>query len=437
MSMLIKKGRVIDPANNRDGEFDILIENGKISKVGKDLKDRSKNTIDAKGKIVAPGLVDMHAHLREPGREDTETIKTGARAGVKGGFTSILAMPNTEPCCDNQSVARYIIEESRKADLANVLPIGAITKSRKGLELSEMWELKDSGVVAFSDDGASVEDASIMRYALEYAAMCGVPIITHSENKALSGDGVMNEGFISTLLGMEGIPSESESTIAGRDIELAGIAGAKLHIAHVSAKETVDTIRKARSKGMRVTAEVTPHHIALTDSCLKTFDTNTKVNPPLRSSGDREALKKALKDNTIDVIATDHAPHLESEKDIEFDRAPFGMIGLETALAICIMELIENKILTWPELITKLSLNPSKILGIDRGTLSEGAPADITIIDPGKEWVYKKEEIESRSTNSPFVGWTLKGRATDVIVSGRVVMRDGVISSQPNETIQS
>lgn len=428
MSILIKKGHVVDPANKRDDALDILIENGKISKVEKNLKDKTKNVIDAKGKIVVPGLVDMHAHLREPGREDTETIKTGAQAGVKGGFTSIAAMPNTEPCCDNQSVVRYIIEESRKANLANIFPISAITRTRKGVELSEMWELKEAGSVAFSDDGASVKDASIMRHALEYAAMCEMPVIAHCEDRALSGDGVAHEGFISTMLGLEGIPAKAESTVVCRDIELAEIAGAMLHIAHVSAKESVDILRRARDRGVRVTAETTPHHLALTDSCLKTFDTNAKVNPPLRSSDDREALKKALQDNTIDVIATDHAPHLESEKDVEFDRAPFGMIGLETALSICVMELIEKKVLTWPELIMKLSLNPSKILGIGRGTLSEGAPADITIIDPSKEWVYKKDEIVSKSTNSPFLGWTLKGRATDVIVWGRVVMRERKIA---------
>jgi dihydroorotase len=422
MSILIKKGHVVDPANKRDGVFDILVEDGKISRVEKDIKQKAETVIDAKGKIVTPGLIDMHAHLREPGREDAETIKTALRAAVKGGFTSVASMPNTTPCCDNQSVARFIIEEARAANLANVFPVGAITKGREGKELSEMWDVKEAGALAFSDDGNSVKDASIMRRALEYASMFEAPIISHCEDRELSDDGVMHEGFTSTVLGLAGIPSRAESTVVERDIELAEIAATKIHIAHVSAKESIDAIKKGKERGVRVTAEVTPHHLALTDSCLKTFDTNMKVNPPLRTEEDRKALKKALKDNTIDVIATDHAPHLENEKDVEFDRAPFGAIGLETTLSICIMELIEGKVLNWPELVRKLSLNPAKILGIERGTLSEGAPADITIIDPAKEWVYKKEEIESKSSNSPFIGWTLKGLATDVIVGGRKVI---------------
>jgi dihydroorotase len=421
MSILIKKGHVIDPANKRDGVFDILAKDGKVSKIGKDLKDKAELVIDGKGKIVTPGLVDMHTHLREPGREDRETIKTGLAAAVKGGFTSVASMPNTTPCCDNQSVVRFIIEEGKSANLANVFPIGAITKGREGKELSEMWDLKEAGSLAFSDDGGSVKDSFLMRRALEYASMFDTPIISHCEDAALSEGGVMHEGFVSTVLGLGPIPSRAESTIVARDIELAEIAGAKIHIAHVSAKESVDIIKKAKEKGIKVTAEVTPHHLALTDVCVKTFDTNTKVNPPLRGAADREALKKALKDNTIDVIATDHAPHLESEKDVEFDNAPFGIIGLETALSICIMELIDKKVLSWPELVRKLSLNPSQILGIERGTLSEGASADVTIIDPDKEWIYKKEDIKSKSTNSPFIGWTLKGLATHVIVGGRLV----------------
>lgn len=424
MNILIKKGRVIDPANRRDGIFDILVEDGKISKVEKAINKKADLVIDAKGKIVAPGLVDMHAHLREPGREDEETVKTGLRAAIKGGFTSVASMPNTNPACDEQSVARFIIEEAKKASLANVFPVGAITKKRESQELSEMDDLKEAGCVAFSDDGNPVNEAALMRRALEYSSMLGIPIISHCEDKTLSEGGVMHEGYVSTTLGLRPIPSRAESTIAERDIELAEMAKAQIHIAHVSAEETVNTIKKAKEKGAKVTAEVTPHHLALTDACVKTFDTNTKVNPPLRTEKDRQALKKALKDKTIDVIATDHAPHLESEKDVEFDHAPFGMVGFETALSICITELIKTKILTWPELIEKLSLNPSKILGIKRGTLSEGAPADITVIDPEKEWVYKKEESESKSSNSPFIGWTLKGMATDVIVAGKAAMKN-------------
>jgi len=424
MSILIRKGRVIDPANKRDGLFDILIEEGKIIKIAKTISKKTKGAIDAKDKIVSPGLIDMHTHLREPGREDKETIYTGVKAAIKGGFTSICSMPNTNPACDNQSVAKFIIDEAKKALLGNVFPVGALTKKREGKELSEMADLKKAGCVAFSDDGSSVKDSSLMRKALEYASMLGKPVMSHCEDKDLAESGVMHEGFISTTLGLKGIPSSAESTVVERDVQLAKMTGSTIHIQHVSAKESINVIKQAKEDGIMVTAEVTPHHIALTDICTKTFDTNTKVNPPLRTEEDKAALKDALKKGIIDAIATDHAPHLESEKDVEFDYAPFGMIGLETALSLCITELIDKKVLNWAELIEKLSLNPSRILKLGRGALSEGEIADITIIDPGKEWVYKKEDIESKSSNSPFIGWTLKGFANDVIVGGRIVMKD-------------
>jgi len=315
-------------------------------------------------------------------------------------------------------------DEAEKGKLANLFPIGTITKGREGKELSEIAELKESGCSALSDDGGSIDDTGLMRRALEYASSFGIPIISHCEDKKLSEGGSINEGFISTTLGLKGIPNKSESIMIERDLALTELAKAKIHIAHVSTEEGVRLIKEAKSKGIDVTAEVTPHHLALTDACCKTYDTNTKVNPPLRGSKDIEALKKGLKDGTIDVIASDHAPHLENEKDIEFDKAPFGMIGLETALGIAVSELISTKILTWSELIEKLSLNPAQVLGVERGTLSEGARADITIIDPEREWVYKKEEIESKSANSPFIGWKLKGLATDVIIDGRIVMKD-------------
>ena len=424
MSILIKNGRVIDPANKKDAILDILIEDGKISKVAKNITKKTKIVIDAKDKIVTPGLIDMHAHLREPGREDKETIQTASKAAIKGGFSSIVSMPNTTPPCDSSSTARLIIEKAKEANIANVFPVGAITKKREGKELSEMADLKRTGCVGFSDDGNSVKEAYLMRRALEYASMLDMPILAHCEDASLIEGACMHEGFTSTVLGLKGMPSHAESTIVERDIELSSLAGARLHIQHVSAKESVDVIKNAKSKNIKVTAEVTPHHLALTDNCLKTFDTNTKVNPPLRTEEDRKALKKALKDGTIDVIATDHAPHLESEKEVEFDYAPFGMIGLETALSICVMELIDEKILTWSEFIQKISLNPAKILGIKRGTLAENEIADITIIDPKTEWTYKKENIQSKSCNSPFIGWKLKGFAKDVIVGGKIVMKD-------------
>lgn len=425
MSILIRKGHVVDPANKRDGVFDILVEDGKIARVAKNINKKTETVIDAKNKIVIPGLIDMHAHLRDPGREDEETILTAGRAAVKGGFTSLCAMPNTNPPCDNQSIARFIVEEARKAGMVNVFPAGTITASRAGAELSEMADMKEAGCVAFSDDGDSVKNSFLMRTALEYASMLGVPLLSHCEDKILAQDGVMHEGYVSTVLGLKPIPSRAESTIAERDIELTAMAGARLHIQHVSAEETVKIIKEAKESGIKVTAEVTPHHLALTDAALKTYDTNTKVNPPLRAERDRRALVKALKEGIIDVIATDHAPHLESEKDVEFDRAPFGMIGLETALSVVIACLIETKILTWTQLVEKMSLNPAKILGLKKGTLSEGAAADITIIDPAREWVYEKGKSESKSSNSPFIGRTLKGLARDVIIGGRVVMKDG------------
>lgn len=425
MSLLIKNGHVIDPASKLEGVFDILVESGKISKVGKEIKTKADKTIDAKGKIVVPGLIDMHVHLREPGREDKETILSGAKAAAKGGFTSIACMPNTTPACDNQAIVKFIKEEARKAALVNVFPIGCITKGREGKELAEIAELKESGCVALSDDGDGVQSAGLMRRALEYASSFGVPIISHCEDASLAGEGVVNEGYISTILGLDGIPNKAESVMIQRDLELAEVAKAKLHIAHISTKEGVALVRQAKERNIDVTAEVTPHHIALTDTCCKTYDTNTKVNPPLRTQEDVTALKEGLKDGTIDMISSDHAPHLESEKDVEFDKAPFGMIGLETALSIAIMELIDTKILTWTDLVKKMSVNPSAVFGLKRGTLAEGAIADITIVDPEIKWIYKEENILSKSKNTPFKNWELKGQATHVIVSGKLVMTTG------------
>ncbi|MFH1790429.1 MAG: dihydroorotase [Candidatus Omnitrophota bacterium] len=418
MSLLIKNGRVIDPENKRDGVMDVFVKNGRVAKVAKNIQEKAKETINAAGKIVAPGLIDMHVHLREPGREDEETIQTGALAALAGGFTSIVCMPNTTPPCDSESVVRFIIDRARELSPVNVFPVGAITKGRLGRELSEIAELKDSGCVALSDDGDSVMDGGLMRRAFEYASSFDIPVITHCEDKALAGDGVMNEGAVSTLLGLRGIHNKAESVMIHRDVELAGLAGAKVHIAHVSTKEGAAIIANAKQRGITVTAEVTPHHLSLTDACCKTYDTFLKVNPPLRSAEDVKALKAALKSGQIDAIASDHAPHLDSEKDVEFDKAPFGMIGLETALALAVMELVNAKILTWPQLITKMSVMPSKILNLDRGSLADGRIADITIIDPEQEWVYARENIRSKSANSPFIGWKMTGLATDVIVGG-------------------
>lgn len=424
MQILIKNGRIIDPSQGMDMKGDLLIDKGKVAKISPStpsIKVKKAKIIDAKGKIVVPGLVDMHAHLREPGREDEETVQTGLKAAVKGGFTTVCAMPNTEPPCDSQAHVKLLLEKAHEAGAANLLPVGTITKNREGKGISEMKELKEAGCPAVSDDGDSVADSILMRKAQEYASMTGLLLISHCEDKSLAGDGVMHEGYFSTVLGLAPVPSEAESTIVERDVQLAELTGARLHIAHVSAKKSVEIIRYAKKKGIKVTAEATPHHFTLKDKDLVTYDTNMKVNPPLRSEEDAEALKKGLKDGTIDVIATDHAPHLESEKEKEFDYAPSGMIGLETALSLSVMELVERGYLDWPGLIQKLSVNPCRILKYDRGTLKPGAVADITIIDPDKEWVYKKEEIASRSFNSPFIGRKMKAGAACVIVGGRII----------------
>ncbi|MDD4957391.1 MAG: dihydroorotase [Candidatus Omnitrophica bacterium] len=423
MKMLIKNGWVVDPSCGRNAKYDILIEKDRISKIGKGLEDEDAVLIDAKGKIVAPGFVDMHTHLREPGREEAETIATGMNAAVSGGYTTVCPMPNTEPACDSHADVTFLLERARDLKKCNLLPIGAITKKREGLELSEMAELKEAGCVAVSDDGSSVPDASLMRRALEYASMNGLLVISHCEDKALAGDGVMNEGYFSTLLGLAPIPREAEITVVERDIRLAELTGARLHIAHVSTAESIDIIKKAKKRGVNVTCEVTPHHFTLTDGALRGYDTDLKVNPPLRTAEDVKAIKEAIEDGTIDVIATDHAPHPENEKEKEFDYAPFGMIGLETALSLGIQELVDGEYLNWEGLVDKMSTTPSRILGYDRGTLQEGAVADIVIVDPEKEWVYSADKIRSKSKNSPFIGKKMKGAAVYTICGGKIVYK--------------
>lgn len=414
----------MDPANKRDGVFDILIKGGKISRVAKKINEKAKVVIDAKDKIVSPGLVDMHAHLREPGREDEETIETGTRAALRGGFTSVFCMPNTDPALDSPDAIKDLAKTIGKTALSNVFIIGAITVGRRQEALCDFSAMREAGVRWFSDDGSSVEDPELMVNALKAAKKEKLLLIEHCEDKKISKTGVMNKGFVSTKTGLRGIPKESESIRVRRDIELAEKIDTRIHIAHVSCLKSVELIKNAKKKGIRITAETAPHYFSLTDEACQCYDTNTKVNPPLRTAEDVEAIKIALRENTIDAIATDHAPHTDAEKGVEFDFAPFGMIGFESALSIAIEELVDKKILSWPELIKKLSLSPSKILGIKKGTLTEGAGADITIIDPEKKWVYKKEERASKSSNSPYMGKTLKGYAQDVIVGGRLVMKE-------------
>ncbi|MBL7071704.1 MAG: dihydroorotase [Candidatus Omnitrophica bacterium] len=420
MDILIKDGYIYDPANRREGNFDILVSCGKIKTVAKKIKAQASKVIDARGKVILPGLIDMHAHLREPGREDAETIETGLSAALSGGFTGVCAMPNTEPCCHNQEVAEFLLKKAQVLGKANLYPIGAITKNREGKELSEMSELKNAGCVAISDDGNSVKDTAIMRRALEYAHMLDMPVISHCEDTDLSADGVMHEGYISTEMGMKGMPAVSESTIVARDLQLAEFTGARIHIAHVSCKESLDLIRAAKAKGIRVTSETCPHYLVLTDETVKSFDSNFKMNPPLRTEEDMKALRAALKDGTIDVISTDHAPHIESEKDVEFNYAPFGIIGFETAVAVISTDIVSKNIITWNDVAEVMSNHPAHILGLDKGSLGEGSDADITIIDPDEEWVYKRDEIKSKSKNSPFIGRKFKGRVKHTIVNGDI-----------------
>ncbi len=423
MKILIKNGHIIDPANNVDEVRDILVENGKIIKVAKMIKEAAEKTIDASAKLVLPGIVDMHVHLREPGREDKETILTGTKAAAKGGVTSVLAMPNTEPAIDSPEAISLLKAAIAKTNLANVFICAAITKGRMGKELTNILKLKKQGAIAISDDGASVDNRALFLKALKIAKEKKVLVISHCEDKSLSGSGVINLGIMSTRLGLRGISKESEYKRVERDIQLADKVGARLHIAHVSCKESVEIIAKAKKRGLNISAETAPHYFCFIDEDIFGFNTNLKVNPPLRSKDDSLAIKQGLKSGVIDVIASDHAPHTQNEKDIEFDRAEFGAIGLETELSASISQLLEAGLLDWKELVRKLSLNPARILGLDKGTLGVGRDADIVIISADKEWVIKKESIASKSTNSPFIGKKLKGLVEHTICNGEVVYK--------------
>ncbi len=424
MSLLIKKGRLIDPATNYDAVVDILVDGGMIKKIAPKINRFGHELIDAANKVVVPGLIDMHTHLRQPGREDEETIQSGTRAAAKGGFTTICCMPNTDPPIDDPSLVEFIYREAERRGSVEVLPIATISKDRAGKDLSPMGRLKKAGVVAFSDDGDWVADSHLMRGALEYVKMLNLPLISHCEDRGLSQDGVMNEGYTSTILGLKGMPKEAEEVALFRDLTLCKMTESPLHLAHLSTAESVELIRKAKVSGVRVTTEVTPHHFTLTDREVKSFDTNTKVNPPLRGSEDLEALKEGLKDGTVDVIATDHAPHLVEEKEKEYNVAPFGIVGLETALGLVIKELVQTGTLTLMEAIAKLTINPARILCINRGLVKEGAKANLTIFDLEKKWLVTEEEFFSKSKNSPFLGWELPGKVEWTIVGGKVVYQD-------------
>ncbi len=421
--LAITGGRVIDPESRMDRVADIYVRDGLIRRIEKGKrKFKATETTDARGMIVIPGLIDMHTHLREPGREDEETVFTGSCAAVAGGFTSICCMPNTQPPIDSQETVKFIYQRAKDAK-CNIHCIGCITKGQKGEELTEINDLVEAGVVAISDDGLPVVNSQVMRNAMEYSRMFDLPVVSHCEEPNLSARGVMHEGFISTQLGMSGTPSIAEEIMVARDLKLAGFTRARLHIAHVSTEGSVELIRQAKKSGMRVTCEATPHHFTLTHDVIRTFDTNAKVNPPLRTQTDVEAIKKGLRDGTIDCIATDHAPHSIEEKEVEFDFAPPGLVGLETALGLVVTELINKKVLSWPQAVAKLTSNPARILRLQAGRLKEGNRADITIIDPKASWTVDPSKFQSKSKNSPFGGRKLQGQAFCTVVGGNLVYR--------------
>lgn len=425
MNLLIKGGRVVDPSQRIDEVLDILVMDGKITELGKGLKPASGcEVVDAKGFLVTPGLVDMHVHLRDPGQEYKEDIASGTRAAASGGFTSIACMPNTKPVNDNKAVTTYILYKAKAEGLVNVFPVGAVTQGSKGEHLAEMGDMKEAGCVAVSDDGKPVVNSELMRRALEYAKGMDIILISHSEDPSLVGEGVMNEGFTSTELGLKGISRVAEDAAVARDVYLAEFTDSPIHIAHVSTKGAVSIIREAKARGVKVTCETAPHYFCLTDDAVRGYDTNAKMNPPLREDLDVEAIKEGLRDGTIDAIATDHAPHHSDEKDLEFNLALNGIIGLETSLSLS-LNLVQEKVLDVKALVEKMSYNPSRILGINRGTLQVGAIADLSVIDPDAEWVYKDEMICSKSKNSPFIGRKMKGQAAYTIVGGKIVYKRG------------
>ena len=426
MRRLLRGGHVVDPANGRVGVFDVLVDGDRIARVGRDLPvDDDVRVVDIpRGLIVCPGLIDIHVHLREPGQEHKETIATGTAAAVAGGFTAVACMPNTSPVNDNAGVTEYVLKKAAEANLARVYPIGAVSRGQQGEQLADIAELKQAGCVAITDDGHPVATAVLMRRALEYASMFKMPVIEHCEEQTLAGDGVAHEGFYASTLGLRGIPGEAESIMALRDISLALLTGGTLHVAHMSARQTLDAVRYGKSRGARVTCEVTPHHVVLTDDMLAApvpYDTNVKMNPPLRDPADRDAMLAGLADGSIDVIATDHAPHHYDEKLVEFDQAPFGITGLETAVSLCFDRLVHAGVISLSRMIELLSVNPARVINAPGGSLSEGAPADISILAPDLSVTVDAARMRSKSRNTPFDGWRLRGGVAATIVGGRVV----------------
>jgi dihydroorotase len=432
--LCLRGGRVVDPDRGVDGVQDLWIDHGRIAGLGADapaeLKGRSDvEALDVRGAIVCPGFVDLHVHLREPGQEEKETIETGTLAAARGGFTTVACMPNTQPPLDDRPRIEYVIRRAREAGHARVCPIGAVTAGQMGERLTEIEDLIDAGAVAISDDGKPVRNAEIMRRALEITRELRVPVIEHAEDPDLRGDGVMHEGWTSSRIGLKGVPAAAEAVMVARDALLAELTRGHVHIAHVSAGRSVDIIRRAKERGIRITAETAPHYLALTDESLDGYDTRFKMSPPLRSAADREALLQGVADGTIDCLATDHAPHTEVEKDNDFDAAPFGIVGLETALGLYLATLVDPGILTLPELVDRMTARPMRVLGRPGGNLKPGAPADVTVFDPAARWIVEPARFASKGRNTPFAGRELPGRVLLTIVEGHIVYRAGAEAS--------
>jgi dihydroorotase len=427
----LKAVQVIDPAAGRQGRFDVAIEGDRIRQIGRDLPLEGARVVELPAScVVTPGLVDIHVHLREPGQEYKETIATGAASAVAGGFTAVACMPNTDPINDQASVTQFIVTRAAEAALARVYPIGAVSIGSKGEQLTEIGDLHAAGCVAISDDGHPVRTALLMRRALEYASMFRMPVIDHCEDPSLKGDGVAHEGPVATSLGLRGIPGVAESVMVERDISMAEITGGHVHVAHMSARQSLRAVRDGKSRGVAVTAEVAPHHFLLTDALLAErggYNTNYKMNPPLREAADRDAMIEGLRDGSIDVIATDHAPHHVDEKSLEFDRAPFGIVGLETAVSLCLDRLVHSGVLSLSRLVELLSVNPARVLRLPGGTLREGGPADLTILNPDAAVTVQASAFKSRGRNTPFDGWSLKGGVAATIVGGRPVFVNAAV----------
>ncbi|WP_018292050.1 dihydroorotase [Verrucomicrobium sp. 3C] len=416
-------GRILDPSRGRDEIGDLCVAGGRFVDPASLPAETNWEWIEASGWIVAPGLIDAHVHLREPGDLQKETIASGTRAAAAGGFTAVVAMPNTRPPADQPNTIGWIRERTREQGIIRVYPTGCLSEGRRGEKLAPLSLLHAAGAVAFTDDGSCIQDAGLMRRVMEYAGMLGLPILEHCEESSVSGGGVIHEGYWSAVLGLRGWPSAAEELIVSRDILLAELTGARLHCQHLSSAGSVRLVREAKQRGVHVTAEVTPHHLALTDEALSKYDTRFKMNPPLGSEEDREALREGIVDGTIDLIASDHAPHCSFEKEVEFDRAPFGVVGLETMLAVAAETLVKTKLLDWPGLVARLSTIPARVLGLPGGTLAAGAPADLVVIDPNLQWTVNPQIFRSRGRNTPFAGWEVQGRVMLTMVEGKIVWR--------------